>query len=429
MKKYNHSKLKEHELKKLLKRPSIDFNSVVPVVEGILTEVKLQGDSALIKYAKKFDQTELKDIRVSKAEISKAVKNISPQVQAAFKLAYKNIYNFHKAQQRKGFKLETGRGVSCGIMYKAIDSVGLYIPGGSAVLPSTVLMLAIPAKIAGCKNIQLLSPPGKDGKISDIILFAAHLCGVHNIYKSGGAQAIAALAYGTKSIKKADKIFGPGNQYVTAAKMLVSVDPDGAQIDMPAGPSEVLVIADKTANPDYVAADLLAQAEHGADSQVVLVTNDGTMATKVLRSIKKQIIKLPRRKIIARALKKSFILQTSNLTQALSFSNQYAPEHLILNVKSPQKYLEKIQNAGSVFLGALTPESAGDYASGTNHALPTYGYAKACSGVSLSSFQKHITFQEISSSGLEKIGPSVSLMARTEGLEAHAQAVDIRRKK
>lgn len=429
MKKYTINSLKESDCLKLLKRPAIDFSSVVPVVRTIIEDVKKTGDRALIKYANKFDKVSLDGLKVSPSEIKKAATAIDSKTKAAFKQSYKNIYNFHKAQVRKGFSLQTQSGVDCGMLYRAIDSVGLYIPGGSAVLPSTVLMLAIPATIAGCENIQIVTPPGKDGKVSDFILYAASLCGVKNIYKAGGAQGIAALAYGTETIKKADKIFGPGNQYVTAAKMLVSVDPQGAQIDMPAGPTEVLIIADNQANPDFVAADLLAQAEHGADSQVVLVSLDPKLPAKVMRALNRQIKTLPRKKIAEKALKKSFILQVNNLKQALKFSNDYAPEHLILNVKNPRKILAGVKNAGSVFLGNLTPESAGDYASGTNHALPTYGYAKACSGVSLSSFQKHITYQEIKTQGISLLADAVSILARAEGLEAHARAMDIRRNK
>jgi histidinol dehydrogenase len=320
-------------------------------------------------------------------------------------------------------------GVNCFSQARAIEKVGLYIPGGTAPLPSTVLMLAIPAKIAGCREIVLASPPDKHGKIDDIILFSAKLCGISQIFKIGGAQAIGSLAYGTQSVPKVYKIFGPGNQYVTTAKMLVSTDPQGAAIDMPAGPTEVLVIADHSAKDDFVAADLLSQAEHGDDSQAILVATSDKKADKILAQVKNQLSSLPRKKIAQKALENSFVIIAPSIEKAIDFSNQYAPEHLILNVKKPQKYIPKIINAGSVFLGQYSCEAAGDYASGTNHALPTYGYAKVHEGVNIKSFQKQITFQQITKKGAENLGPIVAKMAQQEELEGHKRAMELRYKK
>lgn len=428
MKKYNLSKLEKTEIEALLKRPAINFGKVMSLVEDVLRNVKKNGDKALSFYTKKFDGVDLSSFAISQKEIAEACRSVSKDVQIAFKLAAKNIEKFHKLQIQSGKKIETMPGVNCYYDFRPIERVGIYIPGGTAPLPSTVLMLGIPAKIAGCKEVIMCTPPGKDGKVNDLILFAASICGIKKIFKIGGAQAIGAMAYGTDSVLKVDKIFGPGNQYVTAAKMVVSIDPAGVPIDMPAGPTEVLVIADKEARADFVASDLLSQAEHGIDSQVVLVSNSNTKIEQVLAQIEEQISTLPRINIAEAALKNSFALLVDDVDEAIEFSNSYAPEHLILNVKNYKKYLNKIQNAGSVFLGQYSCESAGDYASGTNHCLPTYGYAKSFSGVSLASFKKQITFQELSFEGAKKLGPTVALMAEQEELIGHKRAMEIRYK-
>jgi histidinol dehydrogenase len=355
-----------------------------------------------------------------------ACARIAPEVQSAFNEAAANIEKFHTTGLTGRRTVETMPGVTCFSEMRPIEKVGLYIPGGTAPLPSTVLMLAVPAKLAGCRQIVLATPPAADGFVADIILYAAKLCGVNAVYKLGGAQAIAAFAYGTRTVPKVSKIFGPGNQYVTAAKMLVSVDPDGAAIDMPAGPTEVLVVADDLARPDFVAADLLSQAEHGVDSQVVLVCTSESKTTEVLREVERQLAGLPRKDIAAKALGNSFALVVQSLGQALDFSNRFAPEHLILNVKNAEGWVEKVGNAGSVFLGPYACESAGDYASGTNHSLPTYGYARAYGGVSVAAFQKQITFQKVTAAGARNIAPIVSVMATEESLEAHKRAMEIR---
>lgn len=427
MKRFNSSELTESELETLCKRPAISFESVMPTVQAILDDVKQNGDAAIRKYEAKFGGTQ-DELLVSPAEIAEARKRIPSEVKAAFEQAAKNIEKFHRAQLKSKASVETMPGVTCFAQMRGIEKVGLYIPGGTAPLPSTVLMLAIPAKLAGCKEIVLCTP-SKDGFVADSILFAAQLCGVDKIYKIGGAQAIAAMAYGTETAPKTYKIFGPGNQYVTAAKMLVSIDPDGAAIDMPAGPSEVLVIADKSARADFVAADLLAQAEHGIDSQVVLVSDSQTKIDEVLTQAQKQLQALPRKEIAAAALKNSFALLTPSLDAAIAFSNRYAPEHLILNAKDAERLIPQVVNAGSVFVGPYSCESAGDYASGTNHSLPTYGYARAYSGVSVASFQKRITFQRVTKRGAANIGPVVSAMAAKEGLDAHRRAMEFRYKK
>jgi len=426
MKTINLSQVSKSGQERLIQRPGISYDTVIPVVENIIHEVKQDGDSALKKFSKKFDGVSLENIKVSLEEINGAENNVSTELKSAIKKAYSNIFAFHKSQIFKEKKVENTKDVVCWRESRAIESVGLYIPGGTAVLFSTLLMLAIPAKIAGCKNIALCSPPNKLGKINPEILFIAKILEINTVYKIGGAQAIAALTYGTESVRKVNKIFGPGNQYVTAAKMLVSTDPEGVAIDMPAGPSEVLVIADENANPAFVAADLLSQAEHGKDSQVVLVSSNNKIINKVQIELDKQIKKLPRADLVIETLKNSLLIETQNLEEALNFSNQYAPEHLILNCKNPELLIPKIQNAGSVFIGPFSPESAGDYASGTNHALPTYGYAKNYSGVSVDSFVKKITFQEIKKEGLKNLASTITNMARAENLEAHARAVEIR---
>jgi histidinol dehydrogenase len=426
MKSYILKDLNEADLRTLCKRPAITFDSVLPMVRDILEDVRRNGDVAILSYEAKFGGAK-GELLVNPAEVVEACDRIPKDVKRAFEQAARNIETFHKAQLKTEAPVETMPGVTCFAEMRGIERVGLYIPGGTAPLPSTVLMLAIPAKLAGCKEIVLCTP-SKSGQVPDIILYAARLCGVTKIFKIGGAQAIAAMAYGTQTLPKTYKIFGPGNQYVTAAKMLASIDPDGTAIDMPAGPSEVLVVAGGYARADFVAADLLAQAEHGTDSQVVLVSNNQAKIDEVLVEVQKQLQTLPRKDIAAGALKNSFALLAPNLTAALGFSNRYAPEHLILNTKDAKKLIPQIMNAGSVFVGPYSCESAGDYASGTNHSLPTYGYARAYSGVSVASFQKRITFQQVTKRGAVNIGLTVATMAAEEGLDAHKRAMELRYK-
>lgn len=418
---------KQKDLEKLLKRPSADFSVIEKSVQEILNEVKKNGDVALKQYALKFDKATVKDLRVSDKEIKEAAGLVDKKLKNAIEAAYHNIRKFHKAQELKPKKIETTKGVVCWRESRAIQNVGLYIPGGSAPLFSTVLMLAAPAKIAGCERIVLCTPPNKEGKIHPAILFAAQLCRVTEIYKTGGAQAIAAMAFGTQSIPKADKIFGPGNQYVTVAKQLVQKE--GIAIDMPAGPSEVLVVGDESCEPSFVAADLLSQAEHGPDSQVIFVTLKESLIAKVQKEVERQLKELPRKEIAKQSLQHSKIILVKNKQEATDIINQYAPEHLILAVKDEKYFLKNVVNAGSVFIGNYTPESAGDYASGTNHTLPTNGYARVYGGVSLDSFVKKITYQKISPKGLKNIGSVIETMAEAESLNAHKTAVSIRLKK
>lgn len=425
MKRFDYNDLDEAALQKLCRRPAIDFSSVVSIVRPILDDVRRNGDEAVRAYERKFGNQNPNLLPVSDQEIAQASRRLPRDVKAAFRQAAKNIQKFHAAQMQSPTPVETMPGVTCFSEMRGIEKVGLYIPGGTAPLPSTVLMLAIPAKLAGCKEIVLCSPT-QNGQLDDSILYAAKISGVNKIFKIGGAQAIAAMAYGTKSVPKVYKIFGPGNQYVTAAKMLVSIDPDGALIDMPAGPSEVLVIADSVASPDFVAADLLAQAEHGTDSQVVLVSTSRIKIDEVLAAIKTQLQILPRQDIARQSLQSSFALQLPDTAKAIEFSNRYAPEHLIINTVDAENLTGQIINAGSVFIGPYSCESAGDYASGTNHSLPTYGYARACSGVSVASFQKQISFQRVTKSGAKNIGPTVALMAGQEKLDAHRRAMQLR---
>ncbi|WP_417429738.1 histidinol dehydrogenase [Halpernia sp.] len=410
----------------LIERPVLEGKNLRNFVQDIFTEVKQNGDSALKSYSEKFDGVKIEKFLVSKDEIEIAEKEISEDLKNAIKQAKCNIFKFHNSQQQEINKIETQPGISCWRESRGIENVGLYIPGGTAPLFSTILMLAIPAKIAECKNVILCTPPQKDGKINPAILFTAKLCGIEKIYKVGGSQAIAAMTFGTKSIPKMDKIFGPGNQFVTAAKELAVET--GVAIDLPAGPSEVLVIADALANPEFCAADLLSQAEHGADSQVIFISTDENVFEKTLKEIKVQIEKLPRNEIAKKALENSRFILLDSIESALDFSNQYAPEHLILSIDNPENYIDSIINAGSVFLGNYSPEAAGDYATGTNHTLPTNGFARNYSGVSLDSFVKKITFQNLSEIGLKNIGKSVELMADAEGLFAHKNAVSLRLK-
>lgn len=408
----------------LLKRPVMNTESLFGTVQGIIDRVKAGGDEAVLQYEMQFDKVSLSALAVSSEEFDEAENLIDEELKAAIRLAAGNISAFHAAQRFVEKKVETQPGVTCWQKAVPIEKVGLYIPGGTAPLFSTVLMLAVPACIAGCREIVLCTPPGKDGKVHPAVLFAARVAGVQRVFKAGGVQAIAAMAYGTESIPKVYKIFGPGNQYVTAAKQLVSLR--DVAIDMPAGPSEVEVLADATANPVFVAADLLSQAEHGVDSQAVLITTSKELQQAVKDEVERQLDLLPRKEIAARSLANSKLIVVKDMEEAVEMTNAYAPEHLIVEAENYMAVAEQIVNAGSVFLGTLTPESAGDYASGTNHTLPTNGYAKAYSGVSLDSFIRKMTFQEIKPEGLCKIGPAIEVMATNESLDGHKNAVSVR---
>ncbi len=407
----------------VLQRPAItEGANITAAVTSVINTVKQDGDAGVLALTEKFDGVKPESIRVSKSEIEAASERLSEEMKAALQQAYSNISKFHKAQKPQPIKVETQPGVVCEQITMPINKVGLYIPGGSAPLPSTVLMLGIPAQIAGCQKVVLCSPP----PIADEILYVAKLCKIDEVYNIGGAQAVAAMAYGTKSVSKVDKIFGPGNAYVTEAKRQVSNDFRGAAIDMPAGPSEVLVIADETADPDFIAADLLSQAEHGPDSQVVLVTPSPIIADQVADAIEKQLKELSRSDIARKALGSSLLIIAESLTQCVSISNFYGPEHLIVQTKNPRELLPLLDNAGSIFLGNYSPESAGDYASGTNHVLPTYGYTKTYSSLGLADFSKRMTVQELTADGLKGLAPTVVTMADAEGLDAHKRAVTIR---
>ena len=410
----------------LTQRPAIDKEDLSQSVQNILNNIRDNGDEAIKTYAKQFDNVDLNTFLVTDAEIQNAQKLVSKKLMKAINIAKQNIEKFHKSQFIEEQVIETSEGVECWRKSVAIEKVGLYIPGGSAPLFSTVLMLGIPAKLANCKEVVLCTPSNDQGEINPAILYTAKLIGITKIYKVGGAQAIAAMAYGTETIPQVYKIFGPGNQYVTKAKELVQQN--GVAIDMPAGPSEVLVIADETGNPEYIAADLLSQAEHGADSQVILLSDNETILKQSLIELKKQIVLLPRTEIAKKALMNSKAVLLQNMEECIDLSNFYAPEHLIIASDYAANYIEKIINAGSVFLGNYSCESAGDYASGTNHTLPTNGYARNYSGVSLDSFQKKITFQKITKEGIQAIGPSIEIMAESEQLFAHKNAVTLRLK-
>ena len=412
------------EWNKLIKRPALDVSSLFGTVQKVLDEVRTQGDEAVKKYGEQFDKVKISDLLVSETEINEAETLVNAELKEAILIAKNNIEKFHEAQKFNGNRIETTTGVTCWQKAVAIEKVGLYIPGGSAPLFSTVLMLAIPAKIAGCKEIVLCSPPNKEGKLHPAILYAAKIADVSIIAKVGGIQAIAAMAYGTESVPKVYKIFGPGNQYVTAAKQLVSLKE--VAIDMPAGPSEVEVIADKNANPEFIAADFLSQAEHGPDSQAILVTTSEEIVEPVVKAVQEQLEKLPRKEITKKALLHSRIIVLKDDAEVIRFTNQYAPEHLIIQTNNYDFIADQITNAGSVFMGAYTPESAGDYASGTNHTLPTNGYARSYSGVNLDSFIKKITFQEITKEGIRNLGNTIEVMAAGEQLDAHRNAVTIR---
>ena len=403
-----------------IQRPTLDTKSLEESTQTILNEVRKKGDEAVSRYTKFFDRVEIDGFEVSALDLQKAVEDVSPELKEAIDIAYKNIYTFHNAQLPGSTKIETSPGVICEQVYRPIENVGLYIPGGSAPLFSTVLMLGIPAQIAGCKNRILCSPPNKEGKINSAILYAAQKVGITRVFRVGGIQAIGALAYGTESIPKVDKIFGPGNQFVTAAKSLVNKD--GIAIDMPAGPSELLVWADEKANPSFVASDLLSQAEHGGDSQVVLVAPNLDFIKKVKTEVETQKELLSRIDIVNEALQKAIFVAMEDEQAALNLINWYGPEHLIIT-KEDRSIVEEINNAGSIFLGPYTPESAGDYASGTNHTLPTNGFSKAYSGLNTLSFMKSMTIQTISAEGIQNLGPTIEVLAQNEGLDAHAQAV------
>jgi histidinol dehydrogenase len=414
----------KNEWHTLCQRPVIETAQLDKLCKEIFEQVEKFGDEALLRYTKLFDNVEISSIQVSPDEIREATNRVPDEMKQAMELAMQNIHTFHQAQELKSQKIQTSPGVECWQESRPIEKIGIYIPGGSAPLFSTVLMLAVPAKIAGCREIVLCSPPGKSGKLADEILYAAQQCGVDKIYKVGGIQAVAAMSMGTASVSKVYKIFGPGNQYVTAAKLYAQRL--GIAIDMPAGPSELLVVADESAVPGYVAADLLSQAEHGADSQVVLLTPEISIVDKVRIFIERQLNNMPRKLVAEKAMANSKFIVLPKKADCLEFINQYAPEHLILAVNNPEDYRCGIMNAGSVFIGNYTPESAGDYASGTNHTLPTDGHAKAYSGINLDAFVKKITFQEVSKKGLQHIGPAIETMALAEGLFAHKYAVSVR---
>ncbi|WP_029036832.1 histidinol dehydrogenase [Salinimicrobium xinjiangense] len=408
----------------LLKRPTQTVEDIEKVVEQIFGEVRDQGDEAVKKYSRLFDGNGSPNLEVSESELANAPLQVTDELKKAIDLAKENIRKFHTAQRTERVSVETIAGVKCWQEKRPIQKVGLYIPGGTAPLFSTILMLAVPAQIAGCKEIILCTPPAKDGSVNPVILYTAMICGIKRIYKVGGIQAIAAMTFGTESIEKVYKIFGPGNQYVTVAKQLATKY--NVAIDMPAGPSELLVVADQSANAAFVASDLLSQAEHGADSQVVLVSLSKQLLEEVEEEVQKQLEVLPRKEIAKSAIENSRLIFMTSEEKALELINEYAPEHFIICTKTPDFFVEGINNAGSVFIGNYTPESAGDYASGTNHTLPTNGYAKQYSGVNLDSFTKAITFQEISAEGIQKIGNAIELMAEAEGLQAHKNAVSLR---
>ncbi|EPP6428445.1 histidinol dehydrogenase [Vibrio cholerae] len=415
--------LSEAQQESILERPAItEGANITAAVAQVIAKVRSEGDAALFELTEKFDRVKPASLRVSREEMDAAASRLSETMKQALEQAYNNISKFHKAQKAQPIKVETMPGVVCEQVTRPINQVGLYIPGGSAPLPSTVLMLGVPAQIAGCRKVVLCSPP----PIADEILYVAKLCNIDEVYNLGGGQAIAAMAYGTETVTKVDKIFGPGNAYVTEAKRQVSNDFRGAAIDMPAGPSEVLVIADETADADFIAADLLSQAEHGPDSQVVLVTPSPVLADKVTDAVQKQLKVLSRTSIAEKALASSLIIIAESLTQAVSISNYYGPEHLIVQTRNPRELVPLLDNAGSIFLGDWSPESVGDYASGTNHVLPTYGYTRTYSSLGLADFSKRMTVQELTADGLQLLAPAVVTMAEAEGLDAHKRAVTIR---
>jgi len=410
-----------------LARPALAQSaSLAADVARLIAQVRADGDATLRALTRRFDGVELDQLRVSAEEFDAAEAGLAEDLKIAIDAARQRIETFHRAAMMQPVSIDTAPGVRCERVLRAIDRVGLYVPAGSAPLPSTALMVGVPAQIAGCTQVVMCSPPRKDGRVDPAVLYAARRCGIDGVFKLGGAQAIAAMAYGTGSVPKCDKLFGPGNAWVTEAKQQVAQDVAGAAIDMPAGPSELLVIADAEADPRFVAADLLSQAEHGPDSQVILLTDSAALLEAVLVAVAEQLTQLQRRDTASQALQSSRAILVDSLAQALLVSNLYAPEHLIMQVREPRAWLAEVRNAGSVFLGAWTPESVGDYCSGTNHVLPTYGHARAYSGVSVASFQKAITVQELSRAGLVGIGPCAMTLARAEGLDGHERAVSLR---
>jgi len=412
--------------KEILKRPTIDNSSLETTVQAVLSDIKNNGQSAVNKYTLQFDKVDIENVLVSDSEFLEAEKLISTELKNAIQIAKKNIDTFHSAQKENTQVIETMPGVKCWRKSVAIQKVGLYIPGGTAPLFSTILMLGVPAKLAGCKEIILCTPPDKNGAINPAILYTAKLIGITKVFKVGGVQAIGAMAYGTEIIPQVYKIYGPGNQYVTCAKQLINKE--GVAIDMPAGPSEVAILADETCVPEFVAADLLSQAEHGTDSQVILVSTNENVIQTIQTELEKQLALLPRKELAAKALDNSKAILVNTTTEAIDLLNEYAPEHLIIACANDEQLSEQVVNAGSVFLGNYSCESAGDYASGTNHTLPTNGYAKAYSGVSLDSFVKKITYQKLNKEGIKNIGSAIELMAEAEGLQAHKNAVTVRLK-
>ena len=410
--------------KEIIERPHLDHSQLQQTVSGVLNDVRQRGDEAVMDYEERFDHVRLQQLAVTKEEMDEAEQLVSPELKEAIELAHHNIFAFHKAQQFQEVRLETQPGVECWQRSVPIEKVGLYIPGGTAPLFSTVLMLATPAKIAGCRDIVLCTPPDRQGHVNPAILVAARTAGVSAIFKAGGVQAIGAMAYGTQTVPKVFKIFGPGNQYVMAAKQQVSLG--DVAIDMPAGPSEVCVLADETANAQFVAADLLSQAEHGVDSQVLLITTSEQMLQDVQQEVERQLVLLPRKEMAAKALENSRLVLVGTADEMMDLSNAYAPEHLIIQTRDYAALAEKVINAGSVFLGPYACESAGDYASGTNHTLPTHGYATAYNGVNLDSYCRKVTFQHLTAEGVRRIGPAVELMAEAEQLDAHKNAMTVR---
>jgi histidinol dehydrogenase len=424
---YVWSDLDAQERKAILDRPSIkDASSKREIVANIISKVKSSGDEALKLFAAEFDGVQVNEIKVTEEKIDASYGQVSSEFIRALRVAASNIKKFHSAYTPKSINIEVMPGVRCKKNIRAIKSVGLYVPAGTAPLPSTVLMLGIPAKLAGVPNIVLCSPPNSDGEIDPAVLVAAKEIGITDVYVTGGAQAVAAMAYGTETIPKVEKVFGPGNTWVTEAKQQVAMDPKGAALDMPAGPSEVMVVADESANPDFIASDLLSQAEHGVDSQAILVTGSAILFEQVMKCLDEQLKTLPRRKIAEQALVKSRFILSRDKREMLQIVNDYAPEHLILQIDGAENFSDNVDNAGSIFLGPYSAESFGDYASGTNHVLPTYGYAKAYSGLSIDDFIKTITVQEISKQGLRALGPTVEILAQAEGLIAHKNAISIR---
>jgi histidinol dehydrogenase len=427
----NWTQLSLEQQQALLQRPAMSNKAELSqTVSALIDKVKSQGDDALIELTEKFDGVKLKELAIPEDVKQQTLETLTPERKAAIELAYNNITRFHEAQQKQTIKVETTPGVICELRTVAIKSVGLYIPGGSAPLPSTVLMLGVPAQIAGCRRAVLCTPPDTSennfASITPEILYAAELCGIREIYRVGGAQAVAALAYGTDSIEKVDKIYGPGNSFVTEAKQQVNNDPMAAVIDMPAGPSEVLIIADASANPAFIAADLLSQAEHGPDSQVILVCDNQAVIEQTQIELENQLALLPRADIAKKALANSSLILTESLQQSVEISNEYAPEHLIVQTEDAYELLPKLENAASIFVGAYTPESAGDYASGTNHVLPTYGYSKSLSSLNLDDFCRKFTVQTVTKEGMRNIGPAIEALADAEGLDAHKYAVSVR---